>query len=412
MIEFKIKNRLLIVFALVCSLLGITGCGQSAFMTNMAGMHGGGLPVQSVTLHSESVDQSDVYQATLISRYSTSLKPQVAGQIANIYVKAGDHVKSGQLLMLIDKRKQEATLNSSRADAASSKAAIDQAKNMLDNYLIQREALESSLIYNKKLYDRYNALYAKKSVSQQDLEKYTDGYIKAKADLASNTVQIQAQKAVIMSSKSNYAKALADINVQEAELQYYKITSPYSGIIGDIPVKTGGYVTSSTQLLSITQNDTLEINVGLPAEKVFNIHIGLPVEVLDNNGKIMNKSKTFFVSPKIDTDTQTVLVKALLYNKTGIFKADQSVKAKVIYKQAPGILAPTSGIGHFGGLDYVYLINKKNNNSFVKQQPVKLGEIQDNKYVVLSGLKDGDQIVSQGIQKLMDGAPVTILSKE
>ena len=205
-------------------------------MTNMRGV---AFPVQTITLHSTPVEQSGIYQATLISRYSTSLQPQVDGNIAEIHVKAGDHVKAGQLLIVIDKRKQEATLNSSRADADVAKASIEQAQNMLNNYLIQREALESNFIYNKKLYDRYSTLYSKKSVSQQDLEKYTDSYIKAKADLESNIAQIQVQKAAIMAAKSSYNKAISNIHEQEAELQYYKITAPYSGIIGDIPVKTG-----------------------------------------------------------------------------------------------------------------------------------------------------------------------------
>ena len=98
---------------------------------------------------------------------------------------------------------------------------------------------------------------------------------------------------------------------------------------------------------------------------------------MDNYEKVIGKSKIFFVSPRIDNDTQTVLVKALLRNKKGIFKADQSVKVRVIYNQAPGILTPTSGVTHFGDLDFVYVINKIGNKFIAKQRPVKLGNIQE-----------------------------------
>lgn len=135
----------------------------------------------------------------------------------------------------------------------------------------------------------------------------------------------------------------------------------------------------------------------------------MPIEVLDNNGNVVGKSKISFISPRIDTDTQTILVKGILHKTSEILKADQSVKVRIIYNEFPLISVPASAISHFGGQDFAFLINKRGKGTFVKQLPVKLGDVQDNKYVVLSGLKNGDEIVSQGIQKLMDGAPVTIL---
>ena len=405
----KKKNGFLITAALACMLFGTTSCSHQSFMASMMG--GGGVPVESITLSKTPVIQSDIYQATLISRYSVSLQPQIAGQIANIYVKAGDHVKSGQLLMLIDNKKQEATLNSSKADANALKAGISQAKDLLNNYQIQRQALDSSYELNKKLYERYKALYSKKSVSQQDLEKYTDSFNKAKSDLAANAAQIQAQKSAVLAAQSNYEKSLATIQEQSVQLQYFKIVAPYSGIIGDIPVKVGSYVLPANALLSITQNDPLEINVGLPVEKTFDIHTGMPVEVLDNNSNIVGQAKISFVSPSINTETQTILVKAILRNPKGILKADQSVKVRVIYNEANGILVPTGAISHLGGQDFAFIIKNNGKLTVVKQQPVKLGGIQDDKYVVLAGLKPEDRIVTQGIQKLMDGAPVTIMEK-
>lgn len=401
----KSKNRLIIAVGVISSLLVLTGCGNPAMMSMMSA----GLPVEAVKLNETPVEESGIYQATLISRNSVSLQPQVTGQIANIYVKAGDHVKTGQLLMLIDKSKQEAILNSIRSNAAALRASVTQAKDMLYTYQVQRKALKSSLDLSKKLYDRYSSLYEKHSVSKQDLEKYTDSYTQAQSNLDANEAQIQVQKSAIKTAISNYNKAVYSIREQEVKLQHYKISAPYSGIVGDIPVKVGNYVEAKTQLISITQNNTLEVNVGLPVEKVFQIHNGLPIQVLDDKGNIVESSKISFVSPKVDTETQTILVKAIINNSSNLLKADQSVKVRVIYNKAPGILVPTSAISHFGGQDFAFNIIEKDNKTFVKQLPVKLGNIQDNKYIVINGLKAGDRVVSQGIQKLMDGAPVTVL---
>ena len=399
------KSKIGLFATTLAIMIGASSCAHQPFGQM------GGVPVQSEVLASSMVEQTGIYQAKLISRHSVSLQPQVSGQIATINVKAGDHVRAGQLLMVVDKRKQDAALNSSLADVSSSQASISQAQSQLYNYQVQREGLVSNLTLNKQLYDRYSELYAKKSVSRQDYEKYTDSYTKAKSDLDANFAQIKAQKAAIAAAKSNYQKAVYVVKEQQVQLQYYKITAPYAGIVGDIPVKVGSYVNTDTQLLNITQNSQLEINAGLPVERVFDIKNGLSVEVLDNNENVVGTAKISFVAPNVDTSTQTILVKAILSNNSGVLKADQSVKVRVVYNKAPGVLVPPSAVSHLGGQDFVFMIQKKGNQSFAKQTNVKLGSLQDGKYTVASGLKPGDEIVVEGIQKLMDGAPVTIMGK-
>lgn len=402
----KNTNKILIAACSLSLMLSLSACKPPAAQKMQ-----GGLPVEAVVLEKVPVAQSDVYQAALISRRSVALQPRVAGQIADIFVKPGDHVAKGQPLMLIDNSQQLAAVNSSKADAAAAKSGITQSENILLNYEEQRKALESNLAMNKELYERYSALFEKKAVSQQDYEKYTDAYNQAKADLDANTAQINAQKSAVESARSGYKRALYNSNQQAVQLQYYKISAPFSGVVGDIPVKVGSYVLPTNQLVSVTENNPLEINVGLSTEKASNLKTGLTVEVLDNNDKVAAKTFLSFVSPNVDTDSQTVLVKAILQNTQGIFKADQSVKVRIIYSRSPGILVPASAVSHFGGQDFVYIITEKDKQTFVKQQPVKIGELQDDKFVVLEGLKAGDRIVSQGIQKLMDGAPVTVLGK-
>lgn len=358
------------------------------------------------------VQNSEIYQGTLISRYSVSLQPQVSGQVASINVKAGDRVIAGQTLLVIDPRKQEATLNSSKADAASMKATIEQAKSNLNTYEVQHSSLMSNYENAKIQYERYRDLYERKTVSKQDLENYTDAYRKAKSALDANTAQIRAQKSAVSVAVSNYQKSLFAAKEQGVLLTYHKIVAPYSGIIGDIPVKIGEYVTSDTKLLSITQNNQLELNIGLPSEKTFIIKNGLPVQILDYEGKAIADSNLSFVSPKIDTDTQTILVKAIFKNPKEMLKADQSVKARVLYSKYEGILIPTSAVTHLGGQDFAFVVAQNKGQKVVKQLPITVGEIQNEKYVIKKGLKVGDSIVTQGVQKLYDGAVVTTGEEE
>src|SRR5574344_130253 len=368
--------------------------------------------VETGIIKPAEVENSEIYQGTLISRYSVSLQPQVSGQIASINVKAGDMVRAGQILLVIDPRKQEASLNSSKADATSMKATIEQAKSNLNTYEVQQSSLISNYENAKIQYERYSDLYSKKTVSKQDLENYTDAYRKAKSVLDANTAQIKAQKSAVNVAVSNYQKSTFTIKEQGVQLAYHKIVAPYAGIIGDIPVKIGEYVTSDTKLLSITQNNQLELNVGLPSEKVFIIQKGLPVQILDYDGKAIADSKLSFVSPKIDTDTQTILVKAIFKNPKEMLKADQSVKARVLYSKYEGILVPTSAVTHLGGQDFAFVVAQNKGQKVVKQLPITVGEIQNEKYVIKKGLNIGDCIVTQGVQKLYDGAVVTTGKEE
>lgn len=326
--------------------------------------------VNTKILRPVEYDNEQIYQGVLISRQSVFMQPQVSGQIQAINVKAGDKVKAGQLLLVIDPRKQEALLNS---------------------YKVKQSALLLNYETAKTQFERYSDLYEKKTVSKQDLENYENAYKKAKSDYETNEAQIKEQS---------------------VELGYHKITAPFAGTVGDIPVKIGDYVTPETRMLSVTQNETLELNIGLPADKVFDIKNGLLVQVLDNQNKVAAGSTLSFISPRVDSSTQTILTKAILNNKDGILKADQSVKVRVIYSKKQGLLVPVSAKIHLTGQDFVFVIKDENGKQIARQIPVTLGEIQNDKYVAEKGLKAGDCLVIRGVQKLYDGAEVTIKKEE
>jgi len=364
------------------------------------------------TLKSGVINTFEDYEGTLISRYSVAIQPQVTGQIVSIPVRSGDKVVAGQTLIVIDQRKQEASLNSSKADAESMAALIEQAKSNLTTYKVQQNSLNSAYQTSKLQYERYKDLYAKKTVSKQDLEQYLESYNKAKSDMDTNLAQIQSQKVAIKVATSNYKKAIYSIKEQEAQLAYHRIVAPYSGIIGDIPVKVGQYITPETKLLSITQNNQLELNVGLPAEKVFKIHKGLCVQILDDKEHEIASSVLSFVSPEIDANLQTILVKAVFNNQKEILKSNQTVKVRVTYNKTTGILVPTEAITHLGGQDFAFVVQTNGQQYRVKQQPVTIGQQQNDKYVVIKGLNAGNTIVTQGVQKIYDGAAVNIASRE
>ncbi len=407
------------------SLTVLSGCGDSAKKAAP--------PATPVTVmdvqNSNVMDYSD-FVATLIARQSVTLQSQVAGQIRAIYAKPGDTVRKGAPLLLIDPDKQRASVNSSAAAALAQRSSIKQAQDNLHTLTEQRRALVSAVSVNTESFKRYSLLVSQQSASQQDLEKYQDALNQAKANLDANASQIQAQKSAVVTSQSQYQQAQAATQQEAVQLQYFKTTAPFAGVIGDIPVKTGDYVQAQAPLLSVTNNRPLEVNISVPSERLRQIKIGLPVQILDEDSKIIGIAHIFFISPAVDPLAQTILIKAILPNADGMLKAAQVVNARIVWKVVPGLAIPTQSVIHLGGRDFVYTVlqgpqpesadDKKEKDAkdtappiaadqwVAYQRSVVVDHVDGLNYVLKSGLKPGERLVTSGVQKLKDGTPVAI----
>ena len=212
------------LLALPLLLAGSAGCNKAQPQPQAgAGMQA--LPVQTLTVAAVPVPQSDEYVATIKSRRSATINPQVSGNLVQIHVHSGDHVNAGQLLMQVDPAKQEATV-ASQAATEQQKLAVYQ--------------------YNQLQVDRQRKLFAAGIISKDALDQAEQAYANSKAD---------------------YEAALATRHEQEKQLGYYRIAAPFDGIVGDIPVHVGDYVSTSTMLTTVDENKDLEAYIYIPTER-------------------------------------------------------------------------------------------------------------------------------------------------
>src|SRR5580692_11379790 len=167
------------------------------------------MPVKVLEAKAQPVNDASEYVATLKSRDSAVIMPQVEGQITQIFVHSGDRVEAGAALIEIDPLKQQATVKSQES---------------------ARAAQEANLIWAKKQYERTQGLSAAGVVSKQDMDQ-------AKSNLDAAQAQMEALD--------------ANVREQEVQLHYYKVVALRSGIVGDIPVRVGDRVTTSTQLTTV-----------------------------------------------------------------------------------------------------------------------------------------------------------------
>jgi RND family efflux transporter MFP subunit len=343
--------------------LAATGCHQ-AKQAAPAGAGMQGMPVQTATVTFNPVAQSSEYVATVKSRRSATLQPQVDGRLTQINVRSGDHVKAGQVLMQIDPAHQVATVESQRATERQKKALYD---------------------YNVAEGERQHKLF--------------------EAGITSRSVYDQAQQA-LDNSKADYESAVASRKMQEEQLAYYTVRAPYTGVVGDIPVHVGDYVSPSTMLTTVDENKDLEAYIYIPTERSTQVKMGLGVELMDNSGKLLEKTKVDFVSPQVDTTLQGILVKAPVRSSPELLRNAQMIKAHVIWGNTPMAVIPVLAVMRQGGQSFVFVAKQQDGHFVAQQVAVTLGDTVGNTYSVSSGLKAGDKVVVSSTQFLVNDMPV------
>ncbi|WP_427161977.1 efflux RND transporter periplasmic adaptor subunit [Aliinostoc sp. HNIBRCY26] len=358
-----------------------------------------------------TIEDSTDFVASLESRLSVKLQPRIQGQVTQIYVRSGDAIAAGAAVMQIDPRQQQAALLGNDAAADAARAQLENAYATLRSLEAERLSNLADLRLSQQDYQRYTTLATQGAVSRQTKDQAANKLSIAQANLRALESRIQAQKASIAQAQKTWQQAQTNTAQQQFQLQYYRITAPFSGTVGNIPVKLGDFVTTSTQLATITQNQPLEVNVSVPLERASQLRKGMPVEIMNPQGQVLGTSRVFFIAPNATNDTQTVLIKAIYPNSNNQLRADQLIRARVIWSQRPGVLIPTTAISRIAGNTFVYVAQTETSPQggsqlVARQKRVQLGDIRRNNYQVLSGLQPQDKIIVSGLLNLQDGAPI------
>ena len=356
---------------LTVMLIAASACGGGE--APAAGAPGGGrgagpgAPVEAVTVTEVPVEQVGEFVGTIRSRNSVTVQPQVEGFLTRIAVKSGDRVAPGGLLFEVDATPQQASLSNLKSIRSA-------------------RAAEAALARQQAA--RAKTLLGVGAASQQELEL-------AEAQQATSEAQL---------------RALDDqIKQFEAELAYYRVVAPAAGVIGDVPVRQGDRVTKNTVLTTIDANTGLELYVNIPVQQGSQLRVGLPVRILSDTGDLVTTEKVSFVSSSVDDTNQTVLAKAQITAPAGTFRTEQFVRTQIVFNTAPGLRIPVVAALRINGLYFVYVVDQANGTNVARQTAIQIGPVVQNEYVVRSGLKAGQQVIVSGIQKIGDGAPVTIV---
>jgi RND family efflux transporter MFP subunit len=361
-----VLKRMVAIGCFVLLGLAATGCQKKPVAQAASGMQA--MPVQTVAVTLAPVAQSSEYEGTIKSRRSATLLPQVSGMLTKILVRSGDHVKAGQLLMEIDPRQQMATVASARATERQKKALYD---------------------YNVIELERQRKLF--------------------EAGVTSRDAYDQAQQS-FGNTKADYQSAVELRKTQEEQLAYYSIRSPFDGVVGDIPVHVGDFASPSnspaTVLTTVDEYKDMEAYIYVPTERSGQVRQGLAVELMDNTGKLLEKTKIDFLSPQVDSNLQGILVKASVHATPEVLRNAQMIKARIIWSTTPMAVVPVLAVTRQGGQSFVFVAQQQNGHFVAHQVAVTLGDTVGNSYSVSSGLNAGDRVIVSSTQFLINNMPV------
>jgi multidrug efflux pump subunit AcrA (membrane-fusion protein) len=366
------------------------------------------LPVPISTVEPGIVTDSSDYVANLQSRQSITLQPRINGYVKEIYVKAGDSVQAGTPILRIDSNQQQAVVQQASASLATSQAELQSAKATLNQLIANKESVVSSVEFNQTEFKRFSQLTSEGAATKQRLDEASNNLRNAKSQLGQAKAQIAAQQANIDSAKMRIEQSSASVTQAQVQLDFYTVNAPFPGTIGTLPIKVGDIVSSSTELTTITQNQLLEVQIAVPVEKAPRLRMGMTMQLLNEQDQPITDGKVSFISPSINQQSQSVLVKANFNNDRNQLRVNQFVRARLVWDSKPGILVPTTAISRLGGQDFIFVAESKGKDGqlIATQKTITLGRITGNKQEVLKGLEVNDKIVVSGLARLRDGIPI------
>jgi RND family efflux transporter MFP subunit len=359
----RIGGSVLVVCLSAAVLSG--GCGQKDSASGASEKQPAATPVQVQVVKSVTIPDTTEYLSILKSRHSATINPQVDGQITKIFVKSGDRVKAGQPLLQIDPLKQQATVSSQEAARAAQEANVQLAKVS---------------------YERAKRLSEAGVISKAEFDSAQSTYDAAVAQLKSLEEQV---------------------NTQKVELRYYGVSSPMDGIVGDVPVHVGDRVGVNTLLTTVDEPGALEAYIYVPVQRSGSLRVGLPVKLLNEAGELLANTTITFVSPQVDSETQTVLAKAAVPNAKANLRIAQQVRVQVTWGRRDGATIPFLNVTRINGQYFAFVTENSGKGTVARQKLVKIGDNVGNDVEVLEGIKPGDHLIVSGTQFLQDGAPVT-----
>ncbi|MCM2970952.1 efflux RND transporter periplasmic adaptor subunit [Larsenimonas suaedae] len=311
---------------------------------------------------------------TVTSLNTVEVRPRVEGELLSIEAQEGQKVAKGDVIARIDPRSYQAQLEEAKGQLAQDQSQLDTARKDLA---------------------RFQKLAGGSYVSQQDLD---------------------TQRQTVKRYEGAVRADRASIENAEVQLGYTTITAPVSGRLGIRNVDPGNIVQLGDEnpIATITQSAPISVVFALPSKyrtqltEAFDQARPL-MATLSEDGEVIAKGQVTSLDSAIDTDTGTLRLRALFQNEDGALFPNQFVDVTLTLERLDNaVIVPATAIQTKDGQNFVYRVKE---DATVERRPVTLSASNDHQAAIASGIKAGDTVVVDGVDRLSDGAAVKVVSQ-
>lgn len=329
--------------------------------------------ISGVVVERVSTTEVETYQevpGTVMAASSSMVASRLMGTVVEVPVSSGDRVAAGQLLARLDDREMKARMAQARAVRNEASKGLAMARE-------NRNLAETT-------YNRFQALFAEKALSRQELDK----------------VATQRRVAVLEYERALEMQARADAGVREAEvaLAFTRITAPVSGLVSSRTVDPGSMALPGVPLFTVEDTSSFRVEARVAEAHVGALAPGMAVEVRIPAENRRLAGTVSEVVPSLDPRSRTFLVKVAVSGEG--LASGQFARVRFPRAREEVLLLPTGAVVRRGQLTGVYLVQ---DNQVVTYRLVRIGRRYENKVELLSGIRANDRVVVAGLERVKDG---------
>lgn len=414
-VETQMKHPVWALSCLFLSILAVnTGCTRG---TSAAGPTPPAVEVLQV--RQEEVPIYNEWIGTLDGLVNADIKAQVSGYLLKQNYTEGSFVKAGQALFQIDPRPFEAALDQAQGQLAQANGQLAQANAQLAQSQAQLGAAEANQRKAQLDEDRYIPLAKQEAITQQDLDNATQSNLASKAQVQAAKAGVETARAQIQAANAAVESARAAVATARLNLGFTKLISPIDGIAGLAQQQVGalvspasGPVTTVSTLdpvkvyFTVSEQEYLDFNRRFPTQASRDAETEhLPLHLILSDGtEYPHKGKFFFADRQVNQSTGAIRLAGLFPNPGNILRPGQYGRVRASTRTKAGaLLVPQRAVTELQGTYQIAVVDASNQ---IAIRTVKVGDRVGSMWIIEEGLKPGERVVAEGVQKVAPGMPV------
>jgi HlyD family secretion protein len=375
-------------------------------------------PVQVTAVTQDTIRRIVAGDGVLFPLDQENVMPKISAPVQKFYFNRGDHVKTGQLLAVLENRDLKFTMDSNKGqvDQAEANLQATEGATIPESVVKARtdvEADRETADAAKKVLDSRQELFKEGALARRQVDEAQVNYAQANSALLTAQEHLRALEAVakdaqIRQAAAQVTAARGQYQSAEAQVAYTEIHSPMNGTIADRPLYAGDMASTGQPLFAIVDISRVVARVNVPQSQASLVRVGMPADVTFTDGGEQAQGKVIVVSPSTDPASTTVQVWIQVENPGERFKPGAAVHAAIvteIFKAVPVVPASAILPSDEGG----QIVLVVDSNSVAHQRPVQLGVREGNRIQLLNGARPGEEVVVVGGLGVDDKAKVKVI---